>query len=143
MHVNLSGSIHIRMANLYARFPELGKSMTEAELFFIKGYKLFFSEWNDKQRMQCIENAHIFLKKYLEEFDKNLALETNTTIDRSPMAHPPRPYWEARIGLSIVLKSYHYQNYENVIARKISDGIDQMIIEMELEERTQQSNVKK
>lgn len=76
MHVNLSGSIHIRLANLYARFPELGKSMNDAELFFIKGYKLFFSEGNEKQRQQCVKNAHIFLKKYLEEFDRQQMIET-------------------------------------------------------------------
>ncbi len=135
MHVSLSGSIRIRLANLFMRFEELEKTIADAEAYFIKGYKLFYSQGNLRQQNECIGMSVIFLKKYLETKDAEQTLLSGSTLIREPAFLPPHPHWKARIGLAVLLENYNYKNYENVIAKKIADGIDEIIIKMELKQR--------
>lgn len=143
MHVNLSGSICIRLANLFARFGELKKTVPEAEDYFIKGYKLFYSQGNDQQKQQCIDMSTIFLKKYLTEIDERQSVESGTTVTRAPAFLPPFPQWESRIALTVLLESYRYKNYEMGISKRISEGIDHAMISIEIAERERLEKQKK
>lgn len=143
MHVNLSGSIGIRLANLYARFEELQKTLPEAEDCFIKGYKLFYSQGNEKQKRACMEMSTIFLKKYLTEVDRRQSIESGTIVTREPAFLPPIPEWESRIALTIFLESHRFNKYETIISKRISEGIDSTIISIEIAEREKLKKQKK
>ncbi len=132
MHVNLSGSIYMRLANLYVRFRELQKSISEAEDTFIKGYKSFYSQGNQNQKLECIKMSSIFLKKYLAVVDSRQAIESSTKVSRSPAVLPPLPEWESRVALTILLDSHNFRNYESILYKKISESIENAIISIEI-----------
>lgn len=132
MHVHLSGSIYIRLANLYVRFRELQKNIFEAEDSFIKGYKSFYSQGNQSQKLECIKMSTIFLKKYLAVVDSRQAIDSGTKVTRAPAFLPPIPEWESRIALTILLDSHNFRNYETILYKKISEKIENTVISIEI-----------
>jgi len=135
MHVNLSGSIRIRLANLYARFEDLEVSLEEAETRFIKGFKLFCTENIDKQKRFCESMAPVFLTKYLAEHDRRISIKSGSRILREPFELPSSEHWQARVGLELLLESANFQEYETAISLSIGEQLDAAMFQIRLNER--------
>lgn len=135
MHVNLSGSIRIRLANLYTRFEALGMPIEEAETRFIKGFKLFCTENIDKQKRLCESMAPAFLTKYLTEHDHRIAMKSGSRMVREPFELPASEYWQARIGLELLLESANFREYETTISLNIAEQLDATMFQIRLNER--------